>query len=111
MKDRLYLFQCYPQITTTLTFAEYTDDSRTATKEVTPGLSEVMMLAGAKTPTEYAIEEIDPYMLRELIQAIYVEAPDKSSGKRRQHPHQVRWNRLYPVGRTDETRIKQRKTA
>ena len=65
MKDRLYLFQCYPQITTTLTFAEYTDDSRTATKEVTPGLSEVMMLAGAKTPTEYAIEEIDPYMLRE----------------------------------------------
>ena len=87
MKDRLYLFQCYPQITATLTFAEYTDDSRTATKEVTPGLSEVMMLAGAKTPTEYAIEEIDPYMLRELIQAIYVEAPDKSSGKRRQNIH------------------------
>ena len=87
MKDRLYLFQCYPQITTTLTFAEYTDDSRTATKEVTPGLSEVMMLAGAKTPTEYAIEEIDPYMLRELIQAIYVEAPDKSSGKRKQNIH------------------------
>ena len=28
------------------------------------------------------IEEIDPYMLRELIKAIYVEAPDKSSGKR-----------------------------
>ncbi len=83
----IYLFQCYPQITTTLTFAEYTDDSRTATKEVTPGLSEVMMLAGAKTPTEYAIEEIDPYMLRELIQAIYVEAPDKSSGKRRQNIH------------------------
>ena len=53
----------------------------------TPGLSEVMMLAGAKTPTEYAIEEIDPYMLRELIQAIYVEAPDKSSGKRRQNIH------------------------
>ena len=46
-----------------------------------------MMLAGAKTPTEYAIEEIDPYMLRELIQAIYVEAPDKSSGKRRQNIH------------------------
>ena len=71
MKDRLYLFQCYPQITTTLTFAEYTDDSRTATKDI----------------TEYAIEEIDPYMLRELIQAIYVEAPDKSSGKRRQNIH------------------------
>ena len=41
MKDRLYLFQCYPQITTTLTFAEYTDDSRTATKEVIP-LEELM---------------------------------------------------------------------
>ena len=40
-----------------------------------------------QTPTEYAIEEIDPYMLRELIQAIYVEAPDKSSGKRRQNIH------------------------
>ena len=45
------------------------------------------MLAGAKTPTEYAIEEIDPYMFRELIQAIYVEAPDKSSGKHRQNIH------------------------
>lgn len=33
------------------------------------------------------IEEIDPYMLRELIQAIYVEAPDKSSGERRQNIH------------------------
>ena len=33
------------------------------------------------------IEEIDPYMLRELIKAIYVEAPDKSSGKRRQNIH------------------------
>ena len=33
------------------------------------------------------IEEIDPAMLRELIQAIYVEAPDKSSGKRRQNIH------------------------
>jgi DNA invertase Pin-like site-specific DNA recombinase len=33
------------------------------------------------------IEKIDPAMLRELIQAIYVEAPDKSSGKRRQHIH------------------------
>ncbi|BFL40138.1 recombinase family protein [Clostridia bacterium UC5.1-1D1] len=33
------------------------------------------------------IEEIDPAMLRELIQAIYVEAPDKSSGKRKQHIH------------------------
>ena len=33
------------------------------------------------------IEEIDHAMLRELIQAIYAEAPDKSSGKRRQHIH------------------------
>ena len=33
------------------------------------------------------IEEIDPAMLRELIQAIYVEAPDRSSGKRKQHIH------------------------
>ena len=27
------------------------------------------------------------------------------------HPHQVRWYWLYPFGRTDETRIRQRKTA
>ena len=33
------------------------------------------------------IETIDPYALRELVQAIYVEAPDKSSGKRRQSIH------------------------
>ena len=33
------------------------------------------------------IEEIDPAMLRELVKAIYVEAPDKSSGKRRQNIH------------------------
>ncbi|WP_418972056.1 DUF4368 domain-containing protein [Allofournierella sp.] len=33
------------------------------------------------------IEEIDPCMLRERIKAIYVEAPDKSSGKRRQEIH------------------------
>ena len=33
------------------------------------------------------IEEIDPCMLRELIKVIYVEAPDKSSGKRRQNIH------------------------
>ncbi|MGN1034752.1 MAG: DUF4368 domain-containing protein [Oscillospiraceae bacterium] len=31
------------------------------------------------------IEEIDPCILRKLIKAIYVEAPDKSSGKRRQN--------------------------
>ncbi len=28
------------------------------------------------------IDEIEPCMLRELIKAIYVKAPDKSSGKR-----------------------------
>ena len=33
------------------------------------------------------IEALDPYALRELVQAIYVEAPDKSSGKRRQSIH------------------------
>ncbi len=33
------------------------------------------------------IETLDPYALRELVQAIYVEAPDKSSGKRRQGIH------------------------
>ena len=34
-----------------------------------------------------SIETLDPYALRELVQAIYVEAPDKSSGKRRQSIH------------------------
>ncbi len=33
------------------------------------------------------MEELDPYALREVVQAIYVDAPDKSSGKRRQHIH------------------------
>ena len=33
------------------------------------------------------IEELDGYALRELISAIYVDAPDKSSGKRVQHIH------------------------
>ena len=33
------------------------------------------------------IAELDPYALRELVQGIYVEAPDKSSGKRVQHIH------------------------
>ena len=32
-------------------------------------------------------EELTPYALRELESAIYVDAPDKSSGKRRQHIH------------------------
>jgi hypothetical protein len=33
------------------------------------------------------IETLDAYTLHELVSAIYVEAPDKSSGKRRQHIH------------------------
>ena len=33
------------------------------------------------------IEELDGYALRELVSAIYVDAPDKSSGKRVQHIH------------------------
>ena len=40
-----------------------------------------------KADKHVGIEEIDPAILRELIQAIYVEAPDKSSGKRKQHIH------------------------
>ena len=38
--------------------------------------------------SQYAgIEELTPYVLHELVKAIYVDAPDKSSGKRRQHIH------------------------
>ena len=33
------------------------------------------------------IDELDGYALRELVSAIYVDAPDKSSGKRVQHTH------------------------
>ena len=33
------------------------------------------------------IEELDGYALRELVSAIYVDALDKSSGKRVQHIH------------------------
>ena len=33
------------------------------------------------------IDELDSYALRELVSAIYVDAPDKSSGKRVQHIH------------------------
>ena len=33
------------------------------------------------------IDELDGYVLRELVSAIYVDAPDKSSGKRVQHIH------------------------
>ncbi len=40
-----------------------------------------------KAESYVGILEIDPYALRELIEAIYVEAPDKSSGKRKQTIH------------------------
>ena len=30
------------------------------------------------------LKELTPYALRELVKAIYIEAPDKSTGKRRQ---------------------------
>ena len=33
------------------------------------------------------IEELASYTLHELVKAIYVDAPDKSSGKRTQHIH------------------------
>lgn len=33
------------------------------------------------------ITELTPYALRELVKAVYVEAPDKSSGKRKQRVH------------------------
>ena len=33
------------------------------------------------------IEELTPYVLHELVKAIYVDALDKSSGKHRQHIH------------------------
>ena len=33
------------------------------------------------------IDELDGYALRELVSAVYVDAPDKSSGKRVQHIH------------------------
>lgn len=33
------------------------------------------------------IEDLASYVLHELVKVIYVDAPDKSSGKRRQHIH------------------------
>ena len=33
------------------------------------------------------LDTLTPYALRELVKAIYIEAPDKSSGKRRQGIH------------------------
>ena len=35
LKDKLYLFQCYPQTETTLTFEKYTNAEHTATEKVT----------------------------------------------------------------------------
>ena len=40
-----------------------------------------------KAKNYVGIDKLDPYALRELVQAIYVDAPDKSSGKRKQHIH------------------------
>ena len=40
-----------------------------------------------KSSQYVGIEELTPYVLHELVKAIYVDAPDKSSGKRRQHIH------------------------
>ena len=33
------------------------------------------------------LENLTPYALHEMVKAIYIEAPDKSSGKRRQSIH------------------------
>ncbi len=46
------------------------------------------------------IEEIAPCMLRELIKMIYAEAPDRSSGERRQKIYIKYDHRLYPFGGT-----------
>ena len=40
-----------------------------------------------KSSQYVGIEAFTPYVLHELVKAIYVDAPDKSSGKRRQHIH------------------------
>ncbi len=40
-----------------------------------------------RVKTYSSLEELTPYALRELVKAIYVEAPDKSSGKRKQKIH------------------------
>ena len=40
-----------------------------------------------KSSQYVGIEALTPYVLHELVKAIYVDAPDKSSGKRRQHIH------------------------
>ena len=40
-----------------------------------------------KVKNYIGITDIDAYKLHELVSAIYVDAPDKSSGKRKQHIH------------------------
>ncbi len=42
-----------------------------------------------RVKTYSSLEELTPYALRELVKAVYVEAPDKSSGKRKQKIHVV----------------------
>ena len=44
---------------------------------------------GTVYPTGKAsnLTELTPYALRELVKAVYAEAPDKSSGKRKQKIH------------------------
>ena len=56
------------------------------------------------------IEELDGYALRELVSAIYVDAPDKSSGHRRQKIELV-WNFIGEVNLPgdDQTVERQRK--
>jgi hypothetical protein len=40
-----------------------------------------------RVKTYSSLEKLTPYALRELVKAVYVEAPDKSSGKRKQEIH------------------------
>ena len=42
-----------------------------------------------RAKTYSSLEKLTPYALRELVKAVYVEAPDKSSGKRKQRIHIV----------------------
>ena len=52
---------------------------------------DIKKLPAAKTLTaeieDLISQENEAYVLHELVKAIYVDAPDKSSGKRRQHIH------------------------
>lgn len=55
--------------------------------------SEAHKILRLKKATKYKMDknsdltELTPYALRELVKAVYVEAPDKSSGKRKQKIH------------------------